>query len=390
MCKESPSLDKKLPYINREIKDAIKKKNKAWRKYLYCKTIQNFDNYKLLRNKATSVIRNAKYSYQKELASNIKYDSKLFWKYIKSQSKTNCNLGPLKDENSADINDDFCRADLLNRYFGSVFKTDQESRTLPTNKKTNQLNHITITTEDVKKAIKTLKPNKACGPDNILPKISIECKETLAEPLTRIFNKSLADAKVPTAWKNSIITPIFKNGNKRLPENYRPISISPLCSNIMQKIIKEKLVGHLTDNDLLSPAQFGFTKGKSCQLQLLESLEDWTKSLDRGKDVDVIFYDFKKAFDTLTHSKLILKLESYGIRGNILYWIKDFLTNRTQEVVINQIHSSTQKVLSGVPQGSVLGPILFLVFINDLPDVAETTVRLFPVWSPHLKKIKSP
>ena len=117
MCKESLSLDKKLPYINREIKDAIKKKNKAWRKYLYCKTIQNFDNYKSLRNKATSVIRNAKYIYEKELASNIKYNGKLFWKYIKSQSKTNCNIGPLKDENGADINDGFCRADLLSRYF---------------------------------------------------------------------------------------------------------------------------------------------------------------------------------------------------------------------------------------------------------------------------------
>ena len=222
-----------------------------------------------------------------------------------------------------------------------------------------------------------MNPNKAAGPDGIHPKIVIECKDILAKPMADLFNKSLKNSFVPRAWKHSLVTPIFKTGNKHLPENYRPISISPICSNIMQKIIREKIINHMTLNNLFSNNQFGFIQGRSCQLQLLESLEDWTTSLDNGSDIDIIFYDFKKAFDTLSHNKLIHQLNSYGIGGKILSWIKDLLTNRTQEVVINNEHSDTISVRSGVPQGSAIGPTLFLIFINDLPETADSAVKLF-------------
>ena len=230
---------------------------------------------------------------------------------------------------------------------------------------------------------------KSVGPDGVHPRLLKELSNHLCKPLARLFSNSLAVGELPKEWKQGRISAIFK-GNRKNAGNYRPISLTSIIYKCMEQCVKDHIVNHMNRNKLFSTQQFGFIKGRSTVLQLLNVIDSWTKALDRGESVDVVYLDFMKAFDTVPHKRLIGKLKSYGIEYYTLRWIQGFLSDRVQQVNVNGTNSEWANITSGIPQGSVLGPILFVLYINDLPENIVSNVYMFADDTQVFKMITSP
>ena len=370
----------------------LKDKRYLFKIYKKYKTKKAQYNYNLARNKVTFKIKKLKKEKENKIAKNIKLNPKAFYQYVASKTVKREGIHDLINNDGNIVSNDKEKCDILNSYFSSVF-TVEDTNDLPTidsNKKIPPLVTCNITLKEMECALKNLNDSKSPGPDNFHPKFLKLCSNSLSYPFKLLFDKSLNEGCIPSEWKVAEVRPIFKKGDKSNPGNYRPVSLTSVICKMFEKFIKQSLSDHLITNNILSKEQFGFVSGRNTITQLLITIDDWMTELDNDTSVDAAYLDFRKAFDTVPHQRLITKLKSYNIQGKILNWIISFLSNRSQFVKINNAESEMLPVTSGVPQGSVLGPTLFVYFINDLPDIVKLSkVKIFADDTKAYNSIKS-
>ena len=304
-------------------------------------------------------------------------DTSKFYKYANKKLSRPSGVGSLQDNNGQMIIDNSSKANLLNEYFSSVSEVD--NGTLPRfDRRVSEdvfIDNIEFTPENVIKSLSHLKPISSTGPDGIPPIALKQLRTYLACPLASLFNSFMSVGKLPTDWKKAIITPIYKKGQSSLCNNYRPISLTSTVCKIMERIIVSGMCTYLRHNKLITKEQHGFITKRSTTTNLLETLNDWTLILNNRKFLSAVYIDFSKAFDFVVHSKLYQKFSAYGICGNLLNWIKSFLSDRTHTTRVGHSISDVADIRSGIVQGSCIGPILFILYINDVTSILNNNVR---------------
>ena len=377
-----------IPWLNSEVKTKLFKRDSLKKKAIQTNNEHDWKLYRLSRNDANSALRSAKKDYYVNKFSNNHRNPKASWKTINDilgRSKKQDVIKEIKlPEKTVTSTEEL--VDVFNEHFINIGPNLAETIQNENdgsfqdyiNKQDPEFTFQPVSIVKVYNLINNLWTSKATGIDKISAKVLRAAASAIAPSLTEIFNMSIDSNRFPSDWKTARVIPLFKNGQRSVLDNYRPISILPVVSKIMERLLYNQISDYFTKKQLLSKHQFGFRPLHSTTTTLLDCTNEWYVNMDRGLYNLVVLLDLKKAFDTVNHGILLHKLQLYGFETRALNFMRDYLTNRTQRCQLKGLFSDRKEVTCGIPQGSILGPLLFIIYINDLPNCLKiTTPRMF-------------
>ena len=372
---------KKTPWVNDEYIKLAHKRDKLKKRAEISGAVLDWAHYRQVRNYVNNLRKTLKKEYYHANILENSRNPKHLWNLIKSvtsNKKTGGSVNCINVNGKTEL-DAGVIADEFNAFFLSVgSKACDTNSSHSLDQGNTQQNHTTsvfqfvnIGESFVLDQLKNIQTSKSCGPDGIPPKLLKTAAPVISSHLAYLFNLSLNSGIIPDEWKMARVTPIHKGGDTSETNNYRPISVIPIVMKVFERAIHQQLSDYLTEHSLLAPQQSGFRKDHSTDTVLAYLTDYMYKQMDHGQLIGMVFLDFRKAFDSVDHDLLLQKLARYGVQDRELKWFKNYLSGRQQKTVIGNKESEWGTISSGVPQGSILGPLLFTLMVNDMPKVTS-------------------